>query len=78
MISSFVITGFLGVGKTTMLTNSVKQHFPDKKIAIIVNEFGDIGVDSTYLKMSTLKCLKSLKVVSVVNWLKSLRVVCKR
>ena len=50
MISSFVITGFLGVGKTTMLTNSVKRHFPDKKIAIIVNEFGDIGVDSTILK----------------------------
>ena len=50
MISSFVITGFLGVGKTTMLTNSIKQHFPDKKIAIIVNEFGDIGVDSTILK----------------------------
>ena len=50
MISSFVITGFLGVGKTTMLTNSVKQHFPDKKVAIIVNEFGEIGVDSTILK----------------------------
>lgn len=50
MISSFVITGFLGVGKTTMLTNSVQQHFPDKKVAIIVNEFGDIGVDSTILK----------------------------
>jgi G3E family GTPase len=50
MISSYVITGFLGVGKTTMLTNSVKQYFPDKNIAIIVNEFGDIGVDSTILK----------------------------
>jgi len=50
MISSFVITGFLGVGKTTMLTNSVKENFSDKKIAIIVNEFGDIGVDSQILK----------------------------
>jgi len=50
MISSFVITGFLGVGKTTMLTNSVKQYFPNKKVAIVVNEFGDIGVDSTILK----------------------------
>ncbi len=49
MISSFVITGFLGVGKTTMLTNSVKQYFNDKKIAIVVNEFGDIGVDSKVL-----------------------------
>lgn len=50
MISSFVLTGFLGVGKTTMLTNSVKANFGDKKIAIIVNEFGDIGVDSQILK----------------------------
>ncbi len=50
MISSFVITGFLGVGKTTMLVNSVKENFGDKKIAIIVNEFGDIGVDSKILK----------------------------
>ncbi len=50
MISSFVITGFLGVGKTTMLTNSVKENFADKKIAIIVNEFGDVGVDSKILK----------------------------
>lgn len=50
MISSFVLTGFLGVGKTTMLTNSVKENFSDKKIAIIVNEFGDIGVDSKILK----------------------------
>lgn len=50
MISSFVITGFLGVGKTTMLTNSIKENFGDKKIAIIVNEFGDVGVDSKVLK----------------------------
>ena len=49
MISSFVITGFLGVGKTTMLTNSIKKNFGDKKIAIIVNEFGDVGVDSKIL-----------------------------
>ncbi|MBN2816600.1 MAG: GTP-binding protein [Campylobacterales bacterium] len=49
MIHSFVLTGFLGVGKTTMLTNTVKEHFSDKKIAIIVNEFGDVGVDSKIL-----------------------------
>ena len=45
MIQSFILTGFLGVGKTTMLTNSVKEYFGDKKVAIIVNEFGDIGID---------------------------------
>lgn len=46
---AFVITGFLGVGKTTMLTNTVKEHFGDKKIAIVVNEFGDVGIDSKIL-----------------------------
>lgn len=49
MIQSFVITGFLGVGKTTMLTNTVKEHFSDRKVAIIVNEFGDIGIDGNIL-----------------------------
>jgi G3E family GTPase len=50
MVHSFILTGFLGVGKTTMLTNTVKQHFCEKNIAIIVNEFGDIGIDSKILK----------------------------
>lgn len=49
MIQSFVITGFLGVGKTTMLINTIKKNFSDKKVAIIVNEFGDIGVDGNIL-----------------------------
>jgi G3E family GTPase len=49
MIQSFIITGFLGVGKTTMLINTVKKYFSDKKVAIIVNEFGDIGVDGNIL-----------------------------
>jgi G3E family GTPase len=32
-----------------MLTNTVKKYFNDKKIAIVVNEFGDVGVDSKIL-----------------------------
>lgn len=32
-----------------MLTNTVKKYFGDKKIAIIVNEFGDVGIDSKIL-----------------------------
>ena len=50
MITSFVITGFLGVGKTTLLINTIKNYFQDKKVAIIVNEFGEVGVDGTILK----------------------------
>lgn len=40
-----IITGFLGAGKTTFLNQVIRQH-PDKRFAIIENEFGDIGIDS--------------------------------
>lgn len=49
MIQSFILTGFLGVGKTTMLANTVKEHFGDKNVAIVVNEFGDIGIDGNII-----------------------------
>ncbi|RMA97116.1 CobW family GTP-binding protein [Hydrogenothermus marinus] len=47
---SFIITGFLGTGKTTLLINNIKKYFKDKKIAIVVNEFGEVGVDGQILK----------------------------
>ncbi|MEA3384581.1 MAG: GTP-binding protein [Campylobacterota bacterium] len=50
MIHSYILTGFLGVGKTTILTNIIKEHFCDKKIALIVNEFGKIGIDGDVLR----------------------------
>ncbi len=39
-----IITGFLGAGKTTLLNWIISEH-PDKKFAIIENEFGDIPID---------------------------------
>ncbi len=50
MISSFVITGYLGSGKTTLIINSVKEHLKDKRVAIVVNEFGEVGLDGKILK----------------------------
>jgi len=50
MVHSFIITGFVGVGKSSMLTNTIKNHFHDKNIAIVVNEFGEVGVDQNILK----------------------------
>ncbi len=49
-VSAFVITGFLGSGKTTLIINSVKEHLQDKKVAVIVNEFGEVGLDGKVLK----------------------------
>jgi G3E family GTPase len=40
-----VITGYLGVGKTTLL-NHILTHEHGKKVAVIVNEFGEVGIDS--------------------------------
>ncbi|MBD1844301.1 GTP-binding protein [Cyanobacteria bacterium FACHB-63] len=40
-----VITGYLGSGKTTLL-NHLLHHEHGKKVAVIVNEFGDVGIDS--------------------------------
>ncbi len=39
-----VITGFLGSGKTTLL-NHVLSHQHGRKIAVIVNEFGEVSID---------------------------------
>lgn len=40
-----IITGYLGSGKTTLL-NHILHHQHGKKVAVIVNEFGDVGIDS--------------------------------
>ncbi len=39
-----IITGFLGAGKTSLLNQLIKDQ-PEKKFAIIENEFGEIGID---------------------------------
>ena len=44
-----ILTGFLGSGKTTLIKKIIEKNIY-KRIAIIVNEFGDIGVDGEILK----------------------------
>ena len=48
-IPATVITGFLGAGKTTLIRNLLAKA-NGKRIALIVNEFGDIGIDGEVLK----------------------------
>jgi cobalamin biosynthesis protein CobW len=48
-IPATVITGFLGAGKTTLIRNLLQQA-NGKRIALVINEFGDIGVDGDLLK----------------------------
>ena len=47
-IPATVVTGFLGAGKTTLIRNLL-EHARGKRIALIVNEFGDVGVDGALI-----------------------------
>lgn len=40
-----VITGFLGSGKTTLVNRILKEKHGLGKVAVIENEFGEVGVD---------------------------------
>ena len=46
----YLITGFLGSGKTTFLNRIIKQFPKDKKLTLLVNEFGEVGVDGTLVR----------------------------
>lgn len=48
-IPTLLITGFLGAGKTTFINWLLTKH-PEKKISIILNEFGDIKLESQFVK----------------------------
>lgn len=49
MTKLYLITGFLGAGKTTFL-HKFAGLFPDRKIALVINEFGAAGVDGALLQ----------------------------
>jgi G3E family GTPase len=55
-----VLTGYLGAGNTTLL-NRIVNHEHDKKVAVIINEFGRVGIDrnldEVQLKESFRACL---------------------
>ncbi len=54
-IPATVVTGFLGSGKTTLLSNILKQA-NGKRIAVIVNEFGELDIDADLLRSCPLEC----------------------
>lgn len=45
----YLLTGFLGAGKTTFLTN-VLEELKGKRVAVIMNEFGKVGIDGTIIQ----------------------------
>jgi len=54
-IPATVVTGFLGSGKTTLLSKVIQQA-AGKRIAVIVNEFGELDIDANLLRSCPLDC----------------------
>ncbi len=52
MVKVDVISGFLGAGKTTLIKKLLEGINGKEKVAIIENEFGEIGIDGAFLKNS--------------------------
>ena len=60
-----VLTGFLGSGKTTLLNHILTQEH-GKKIAVIENEFGEVGIDDELLKKNT-KMQAEEEIIEMMN-----------
>ena len=47
-----IVSGFLGAGKTTLIKKLLAEAFPNEKLVLIENEFGEISIDGGFLKES--------------------------
>lgn len=61
-----VITGFLGSGKTTLI-RQLMQNPQGKRLAVIVNEFGDVGVDGEILKSCAIPDCPAENILELAN-----------
>ncbi|NBB82151.1 MAG: cobalamin biosynthesis protein CobW [Alphaproteobacteria bacterium] len=65
-IPATVITGFLGAGKTTLIRHLL-QTANGRRLALVINEFGDIGVDGEVLKGCGVEACGEDDIVELAN-----------
>ena len=61
-----VITGFLGSGKTTLI-RELMQNPGGRRLAVVVNEFGDVGVDGDILKSCAIPDCPAENIMELAN-----------
>ncbi|OSP53740.1 cobalamin biosynthesis protein CobW [Pseudoruegeria sp. SK021] len=65
-IPATVVTGFLGAGKTTLIRHML-DNAQGKRIALIINEFGDLGVDGDILRGCGIETCKDEDIMELSN-----------
>jgi cobalamin biosynthesis protein CobW len=61
-----IVTGFLGSGKTTLIRH-VLENAGGRRLALIINEFGDVGVDGAILKSCGIDSCPEENIVELAN-----------
>jgi cobalamin biosynthesis protein CobW len=61
-----IVTGFLGSGKTTLIRH-VLAHGHGRRLALIINEFGDVGIDGDVLKSCGATSCPEENIVELAN-----------
>lgn len=63
-IPTNLITGFLGVGKTTAVLDVLKRKSADEQWAVLVNEYGSISIDDAFIEGETVESGVSVRSVA--------------
>jgi cobalamin biosynthesis protein CobW len=65
-IPATIVTGFLGAGKTTLIRH-VLENARDRRLALVINEFGDVGVDGEILRACGVETCPEENIVELAN-----------
>ncbi len=61
-----IVTGFLGAGKTTLIRHTL-ENAGGRRLALIINEFGDLGIDGTILRACGIESCSEENIVELTN-----------
>jgi cobalamin biosynthesis protein CobW len=65
-IPATIVTGFLGAGKTTLIQNLIRTA-NGRRLALVINEFGEVGVDGEILKGCAIEGCPEENIVELAN-----------
>jgi cobalamin biosynthesis protein CobW len=65
-IPTTIVTGFLGAGKTSLVRHLV-EHAGGRRLALVINEFGELGIDRELLLGCGIKGCEDDNVIELAN-----------